>query len=140
MSQYIEFFGNHPTLFALLGLALGVIFYTEYRRADSGRYSLSTTDAVRMQNDRHALLLDVRTKDEFNSGHVVGAQHVPLDQLAGALPRLKKFRARPVIVCCQRGAQAGRARTLLRTNEFEETYVLGGGIEAWRRDNLPLVT
>ncbi len=42
------------------------------------------------------------------------------------------------MLSCQSGQRAGRAATLLRKNEFKRVYVLGGGLAAWEKENLPL--
>jgi rhodanese-related sulfurtransferase len=60
-----------------------------------------------------ALVLDVRTREEFNSGHPEGAQNVPLQELDLHLSKLKAL-SRPVITCCVSGRRSGNAAQKLK--------------------------
>jgi len=64
-----------------------------------------------------ATILDVRTPDEYRSGHVKGSVNIPLDRLQGQLGKLDK--SRPVITCCRSGARSGMAAGQLTSAGFE---------------------
>lgn len=64
-----------------------------------------------------ANIIDVRTPEEFRSGHVKGSVNIPLDKLQGQLGRIDKNK--PVITCCRSGARSGMAADLLKRNGFE---------------------
>lgn len=68
--------------------------------------------------DRGAIILDVRTAGEFNSGHVKGAVHVPLDRLSQELGKLKKA-GKPYITCCASGRRSGMAADILNRAGIE---------------------
>ena len=57
----------------------------------------------------NALVLDVRSQEEFQEGHVPGAINVPHDELASRLSELSGGTQRPVVVYCERGGRAGMA-------------------------------
>lgn len=76
-----------------------------------------------------ALLLDVRTPDEFRGGHLDGALNVPVQELGGRVSELGDP-GRPVVVYCQAGGRASMAEQLLRRAGFQEVFNLGG-ISAW---------
>lgn len=59
-----------------------------------------------------ALLLDVRTPDEFSSRHIPGALNIPVDELPGRLAEVPE--GRDVIVYCASGARSARAAKQLR--------------------------
>ena len=60
-----------------------------------------------------ALVVDVRSKSEFKSGHVKGAKNVPLNQL-GSFMRQRKPADGPVVTCCASGMRSGKAAKMLR--------------------------
>jgi phage shock protein E len=64
-----------------------------------------------------AAILDVRTPQEYQGGHVEGAINIPLDRLQDELERLE--RSRPVITCCRSGARSGAAADMLNKAGFE---------------------
>ena len=72
-----------------------------------------------------AIIVDVRTADEFKSGHIEGARNIPLDQINSKMPDLKKT-GKPVITCCRSGARSGMAKSQLAAAGME---VYNGG--AW---------
>jgi rhodanese-related sulfurtransferase len=95
-------------------------------------------DAVRLLN-QGALMLDVRSKAEFDGGHVIDARHVPQDEIAKSAETLKKYREKVVIACCESGMRSGAAARVLRAQGFTQVVNLRGGLQSWRAENLPLV-
>ncbi|MCB0733590.1 MAG: rhodanese-like domain-containing protein [Bacteroidetes bacterium] len=65
-----------------------------------------------------ALILDVRTKGEYASGHVKGSKNIPLDQLQGQINSLKK-QNKVVITCCASGMRSGTAKSILQSSGIE---------------------
>jgi rhodanese-related sulfurtransferase len=78
--------------------------------------------------DNGALIVDVRSPQEFASGHVDGSVNMPLDTIGSKAAFLKKG-GKPVITCCRSGARSGMAQEVLKNAGVE---VYNGG--AW--DNL----
>lgn len=60
-----------------------------------------------------AVVLDVRTAAEYRSGHVPGSVHIPLDQIGGAMERLRKMQ-KPIVACCATGRRSGVATDMIR--------------------------
>ncbi|MGC4069449.1 MAG: rhodanese-like domain-containing protein [Polyangiaceae bacterium] len=60
-----------------------------------------------------ALLLDVRTREEFASGHVPGAKNIPVQELGARLGELKETK-QPVVVYCRSGGRSASAASVLR--------------------------
>ncbi len=77
-----------------------------------------------------AVLIDVRNRDEWNSGHAREARHIPLDTLESKLGSLSK--GRPVVAICQSGMRSALAARMLATQGFEASTVRGG-MMAWNR-------
>ena len=81
------------------------------------------------------VVLDVRTPDEFASGHVPGAMNIPIDQLAARTGELDP--QREVVVYCERGPRASRAADALVAAGFSDVKLLSGHMSAWRDAGLP---
>jgi len=69
-----------------------------------------------------AQIIDVRSEQEFRSGHIRGSINIPLNVLPGKLAKLKKDR--PVITCCASGMRSASARSILKSSGFD---VYNGG-------------
>ncbi|MBK8340109.1 MAG: rhodanese-like domain-containing protein [Flavobacteriales bacterium] len=63
-----------------------------------------------------AVILDVRTPEEFAQGHVQGSINIPLDALTQHLHQLDKDK--PVITCCRSGMRSGQAVHVLQDHGF----------------------
>ena len=137
MDRLIEFASHHPALAgAAVLLALIVIVY-ELRARHEARASVSAQDAVRLMN-QGALVLDIRTKEQFDAAHLNGARNLPAAQLEEQAESLKKYREKPLIVYCESGSLAPTAIRRLADKGFVKAVGLRGGLAAWRADNLPL--
>ena len=71
-----------------------------------------------------AQIIDVRTPAEFKSGHIRGAVNIPLQTISSQLGRIK--RDKPVITCCASGMRSASAKSILKSNGFEEVHNGGG--------------
>jgi rhodanese-related sulfurtransferase len=138
MDRLLEFATRHPFLVGgTVVLALAALAY-EISRARSGGQAVGPSDAVRLLNEG-AVLVDVRSKAEFDGGHIIDARHVPQEELAQAAESLKRFKDKVVITCCESGMRSGAATRVLQAQGFTKVVNLRGGLQAWRADSLPLV-
>jgi phage shock protein E len=72
-----------------------------------------------------AIILDVRSKNEFSSGHIKGATNIPVDVLKNNLTQLKD-KNKTIITCCASGMRSASAKNILKTNGFTNVYNGGG--------------
>ncbi len=84
-----------------------------------------------------AMLIDVRHRDEWVSGHIAGTVNLKLQELKEAMANLP--RERRVIVVCGTAYRAGIAASLLAGLGFNDVSSLGGGMDAWSRRGLPVI-
>ncbi|PVW17137.1 rhodanese-like domain-containing protein [Marixanthomonas spongiae] len=75
---------------------------------------------------RDAVILDVRTKPEFDAGAISGSVHIPLNEIPSKIIEIKQWN-KPVITCCASGVRSGSAAKTLNNNDIEA--INGGG---WR--------
>lgn len=71
-----------------------------------------------------AVIIDVRSKGEYQGGHIKGSQNIPLDTLAANIAKLKKDKA--IITCCASGMRSASAKSILKSKGFTEVYNGGG--------------
>lgn len=75
-------------------------------------------------NAQGAVIVDVRTKGEYQSGHIRGSVNIPLNNLQTQMSKLKKDK--PIITCCASGMRSASARSILQSAGFPEVYNGGG--------------
>lgn len=71
-----------------------------------------------------AIIVDVRTKGEYQGGHIKGSINIPLQTLSQNLSKLKK--GKPIITCCASGMRSASAKSMLTSSGFSEVYNGGG--------------
>ena len=136
MFQFLEFIGNHPVLTAMWMITLGAIIFYHRRTSAS---SVAPLEAIMMINRKDAIVVDIRERKDFDSGHIVESFNIPFSKLKQRVTELRKHKQKPVIVVCKLGQQSGDAAKLLQEAGHEEVVRLTGGLAEWRAQSLPLV-
>jgi rhodanese-related sulfurtransferase len=67
-----------------------------------------------------ATIIDVRTKGEYQSGHLKNSINIPVDKLSQKIVKLSK--SKPIVTCCASGSRSASARRMLKSNGFEQVY------------------
>ena len=84
------------------------------------------------------VIVDVRTRREYEAGHVPGALHVPFYTLLVRQDDIPGPRERVVVVYCEHGPRAGVARFALRLSGFTDVRYLDGHMSGWKERGLLL--
>jgi rhodanese-related sulfurtransferase len=97
----------------------------------------------RMQSDRPATVVDVRSQAEYRAGHVRGATSVPLDEmdtsdLIGQTGNPSAGSDQPLYLTCHSGLRAQQAAEKLHSAGYDNIVLLQGGTEAWEKSGLPM--
>ena len=72
-----------------------------------------------------ALVIDVRTRGEFNSGHLTNAINIPLDEITTAVPQRWPDKCQTLLLHCQSGMRSGMAQKKLISLGYTNTFNLG---------------
>lgn len=92
-----------------------------------------------LQKDKKLMVLDVRTADEFNDGHIKGAINIDIRQ-PDALNRIDKLnRSAKYIVYCRTNHRSGIAVEHMMQSGFKTIYQMMDGFPGWAANNLPFV-
>ena len=102
-----------------------------------GIKDVDTNAALQLINHKNAFVLDVREPGEYNAGHLLNAQLIPLGKLQERIGELAKYKDKPVVVVCRSGNRSGTACVTLGKQGFTQAYNLTGGMMAWQKANLP---
>jgi len=134
----VTFVSNHPFLCAAAVTLAGMIVYVEAQLITRGGNDLGLVQAIQLVNS-DAVVVDVRSPERYQTGHIAGARNVPFDRLTDeADKRLGQAKDRPILAYCDNGMSGARATSLLRKLGFTKVFNLRGGLDAWRRESYPL--
>lgn len=83
------------------------------------------------------LIVDVRTAEEFEEGHVPGSDHIPYEQIADKAAQYAEYNK--VYIYCRRGMRAQRAYEILKDEGLDNLVcVSDGGMDEWVNSGYPI--
>ncbi len=92
-----------------------------------------------LEQDKTAMLLDVRTPDEFNAGHIEGAENIDFKSPDFVEKISNLAKDKHYVVYCGSGKRSGKATAKMEELGFTRITDVDGGTTAWSAANLPLV-
>ena len=92
---------------------------------------ISPEEAHALTRSREAVLIDVRSQEEWEADHVEGSIHIPWHDLRTRYTELDP--AQQYIIMCRGGQRASIAVSILKRHGFDRIYNLGGGYTAYQR-------
>lgn len=91
---------------------------------------ISAEDAKSMMDESPDItILDVRTKEEYNSGHIAGAVLIPVDDIEDSAENILKDKSATILVYCRSGRRSALAAQALSELGFTSVYDFGGIID-----------
>jgi phage shock protein E len=106
------------TIAALAVVAVTALFVLK-------RMTLASEESARRLLAEGAIIIDVRSPEEFRGGQVPGAINIPLDQLKQTLPRRVPDSGKPILLHCLSGTRSGMAKQQLKSMGYTNAHNLG---------------
>ena len=140
MQEIMQFASNHPVLSLAWVALLVLVIATTVKGMFSKVKTISRGEATHLINKEDAVVVDVRSRDDYRRGHISGAINIAAaDIKKDSFGELEKHKVQPIIVVCATGQSAGESATKLNAAGFARVSVLKDGISGWSGENLPLV-
>ncbi len=98
--------------------------------------NITPEEAHEMVSHGGVVVLDVRTPQEYNSGHISDALLIPLSELESRLDELNP--SDHILVYCKTGVRSAKAAGILVDNGFIHVYNMEGGITQWQAHGFPV--
>ena len=135
----MTFFTNYINLvlIAIVLISGGMLLWPTLKRG--GRSGVSAAEATQLINRRNAVVVDLRSGEDFAKGHLPSARHLEFAELQAKVGQLVKNKSNPVLLVCQTGQQSHKAQRLVKDAGFAEVHVLDGGVNAWQQAGMPVV-
>ena len=137
MEKLLEFIANHLFLVSLL-VAISSLLLWNIFAGSIGATQVVPAEVTRLINHENAEVLDLRSAEEFEKGHIINSVNLAAATLEEKQKELEKYKDKTVILCCNQGQESIRIARILKMKGLEKLFCLKGGIAAWRNANLPL--
>jgi rhodanese-related sulfurtransferase len=135
IGSFVKFILDHIITVAIVLLSGGALLFPALIPRGRRATALQATQLI---NRGKTTIVDVRTPEEFATGHLRDAKNIPLADLSKRIGELDKSKTKTVVVVCQTGARSDKAVRQLTAAGFDDAYSLEGGLAAWQAANLPI--
>lgn len=92
------------------------------------------------ETNNNIVILDVRTEDEYNQGHIEGAMNISHELIEKNLSKLSQYKNSTIVLYCRSGRRVGIAKSILDKNGFKDLRHLAGDMNGWIEAKLPVVS
>lgn len=124
---------------ALIGALMGIsLAACETLSDQSAENTVTPREVYEQRESEDVVIIDVRTPAEFRTERIKEAQNKPLDQIQQWVKELPKDKK--VYLVCRSGNRSAQAQRIAQQAGYENTYNMQGGMLAWRREGLPVVS
>ena len=103
-----------------------------------GVIMINVKNSVLLMNREACTIIDVRSEEKFNIGHIPNAVNIPYNKLPEMVDKLKKQPKKTILIYCGSGNSSGKAMRLLNQKEFESVMSIEGGFSEWVKSQLPV--
>ena len=128
--------------FAVLAVVLGSLAWISIDNLDTIEAQPAQSQLIspadyrqQFEGDGNHILIDVRTPEEFGTGHIPGSININVETLANRLDEIPEDQ--PIVVYCRSGNRSATAATILVNAGFSPVYDLGG-IQTWVEEGFPV--
>ncbi|MDB9997188.1 rhodanese-like domain-containing protein [Gammaproteobacteria bacterium] len=120
-------------------LFLTIILWSRHEMNRGGN-KISCSDLTKLVNKNSASLIDLRTANEFETGHIANSVNMPHDEFEKYDHRISSDLETPIILICSTGRQSVNIGEDLLKKDYSNVNILSGGIMTWQQEGLPLVS
>lgn len=140
MPMAITFAKNHTLIVVTWVAVFVMVIYSFIKAATSKTKVIDNAEAVVLMNNQNAVVIDLRSIDEFSNGHIINSLNLlPTEIKNHNIGKIEQHKETPVILVCANGAISGASAEILAKQGFNHVYTLKEGLAGWRAANLPLV-
>ena len=133
--ELINFLIEHFYFSATLVIILILFFISNSKK---GGTKISCQSLISLSNQDQALIVDLRSSEAFNSGHITASINIPVNDVSRRSNEIINS-TKSVVLVCEMGSSSTNAGEALKKEGLKDIFILKGGINEWKMNNLPLV-
>ncbi len=130
----LDFIADNIVLFITLTILIFLIVNLEMNSLFGSIKKLTPDSLIQLLNGSKVLLIDLRSSEEFNAGHIINAKNISLDDIES----IKINKEDSIVAYGINDNEAIKAAKKLVKLGLEQAYYLEGGINSWIENSMPL--
>lgn len=139
-NKIIKFISNHIILITSWILTFVSLIIIYIKEIFYNIKHINTTKTIYLINKKDATIIDLRSKHEFKTGHIINSINITKEEIKKEnIKKLKINTKKPIILISKNGIKIFHIAEKLKKNGFENVFILKDGIVKWYSENLPLV-
>ena len=126
------------TLGIIIAVSAVMIYYTQIQLTSTKiSYGDVTVEEAKslIESDSSLIILDVRTREEYDSGHIEGTILIPVSELEDRLDEISK--EEELLIYCRTGNRSSNSVNILKANGYTKIFHMNDGIIAWIQAGYP---
>ncbi|RLI35339.1 rhodanese-like domain-containing protein [Candidatus Bathyarchaeota archaeon] len=128
------------TLVVIIAVSALIIYYTQIHLPSTtisfGDVTVEEAKSL-VESNVSLIIVDVRTREEYDSGHIEGAILIPVSELEGRINELSK--EEEFLIYCRTGNRSSNSVNILKANGYTKIFHMNDGIIAWIKAGYPTV-
>ena len=128
------------TLVVIITVSALIIYYTQIHLPSTtisfGDVTVEEAKSL-VESNVSLIIVDVRTREEYDSGHIEGAILIPVSELEGRINELSK--EEELLIYCRTGNRSSNSVNILKANGYTKIFHMNDGIIAWIQAGYPTV-
>lgn len=140
MNELTIFIQHNLVLVCGFLVVVTLLLILELRDKGIENVALAAADAVKKINHEASVLIDIRSKEDFDKEHIINAINIPMKECVTTNVKLKKLENKSIILVCASGNQSRSQLKNLQSMNFERVFYLQGGLQSWVSESLPVLT
>ena len=128
------------TLVVIIAVSALIIYYTQIHLPSTtisfGDITVEEAKSL-VESNVSLIIVDVRTREEYDSGHIEGAILIPVSELEGRINELSK--EEELLIYCRTGNRSSNSVNILKANGYTKIFHMNDGIIAWIQAGYPTV-
>jgi len=121
----------------LLIIGIAILAFILYRKftvtTDENIKNVNAQEAYELlEKNKNVIVIDVRTKQEYSSGHIPGSKSIPVGEILSRISEIEKYKDSPVLIHCASGSRSASAVRILSKNKFNNIYHMNRGLVGWK--------
>lgn len=128
------------TLVVIIAVSALIIYYTQVHLPSTtisfGDVTVEEAKSL-VESNVSLIIVDVRTREEYDSGHIEGAILIPVSELEGRINELSK--EEEFLIYCRTGNRSSNSVNILKANGYTKIFHMNDGIIAWIQAGYPTV-
>ncbi|QCI16321.1 rhodanese-like domain-containing protein [Buchnera aphidicola (Aphis craccivora)] len=141
MNNILFFISNNLILSTIWFLLFSIIIFLIFKQFYLKEKLINNFYAIELINKKNAKIIDTRSFESYNSGHILNAIHIPLQNIS--FKKVKELNLPaivPVILIIDSSKNNNKYVKFFIDNGIKNIYILKNGMDSWNIENLPVIT